>query len=71
MPSTIPFTQDALECIQRHLGKATADLYARRYSGKDQKAVMASVREILVEVIGERKAEEEVVILLKKHHLSV
>lgn len=69
MPSTIPLTQDVLESIQRHLGKATADMYARFYSGKDEKRVLASYQEILREVVGIAKANEEINLLKKKHRM--
>ena len=71
MPSTIPLTQDVLESIQRHLGKATADMYARAYASKDQRAILLSLREILKDVIGESKAEEELSVILQKHHVAL
>lgn len=69
MPSLIPFTEDALQSIQRYLGKATADAYARFFSGKDEKSVVKAVEELLTDVLGQEKAEEEISGLLKKHRL--
>lgn len=49
----------AVKLISESLGEVTAKSYAEFYKDKNDEIVKASVQELLIEVLGERKALEK------------
>jgi hypothetical protein len=49
----------ALTLIEKYYGGTTAKLYDTYYNRRDEKAVKESVRELLTEMVGSAKAEQE------------
>lgn len=49
-----------LHVISKNLGTATAEMYAKFYEGKDLSTDILSARELIGEVIGKKKADQEI-----------
>lgn len=56
-----PVCQKALILISEYLGKYTSDIYQNFYQDKDDQIILASVSELLEEVVGASKASQLIV----------
>jgi hypothetical protein len=61
---------EACRLIGVHIGEKTATLYKDFYKDKDSETVLASVGELLSEVVGEARAQAELTALQNKLQLK-
>ena len=52
--------EQAVKIIAYNFGQTTARMYGEFYKDKSENVVLVSVKELLIEAVGERKAQEEV-----------
>ena len=55
----------AVKLIETHFGSASAKMYENFYQDKDDKTILESVTELLSELVGTAKAEEQLNTILK------
>ncbi len=60
MPTDTQIKDRSLSLIEIHLGSTTAQMYRDFYKEKPADVVLSSAKELLIEVIGELKAEKEI-----------
>lgn len=70
MSESQQLVDEACQLIGLHMGKKTAMLYKDFYKDKDSETVLASVEELLSEVVGESQAKRELTALQGKLHLK-
>lgn len=58
---------NAIDLITEQLGSVVSDGYVEFYKTKNDDEVLVSVSDLMIEVLGEKRAKEE----LKKYHLLV
>lgn len=49
-----------VELLRRFFGDETADMYENFFQDEDAETILQSAKELLTEVLGEQKAEEEI-----------
>jgi len=64
------FKKDALELIAEYFGEYTKMLYIKFYKDKPVKTVLASLQELLIEMIGPKKTEKVLRPLREKYNLT-
>lgn len=70
MNETQQLVDEACRLIGLHIGERTALLYKDFYRDKDEETVLASIGELLSEVVGESQAKRELSVLQDKLHLK-
>jgi len=63
--------KDALELIAQYFGEYTKTLYTEFYEDKSAETTLASLEELLIEVIGPKKTRKVLLPFAKKYHLTL
>lgn len=63
--------EEALELIAQYFGEYTKELYNDFYEDKSTETTLASLEELLIEVIGPKKTRKVLLPLAKKYHLTL
>jgi hypothetical protein len=50
----------AVGLVSKYFGQSTAEIYNHFFDGESDEDILASVKEIMVEYLGEKKAKEEI-----------
>ena len=61
----------AVQLISDNFGETTARMYSEFYADKDGDTIIISVKEMLVELLGEKKAQEKLAPLYKGDDLEL
>ena len=64
------FKREALNLIAEYFGEYTKKLYIRFYEDKTTETVLASLEELLIEMIGPEKTEKVLLPLRQKYFLN-
>jgi hypothetical protein len=50
----------AVDLVLKYFGQSTAEIYNHFFDGESDEDILASVSEIMIEYLGEKKAKEEI-----------
>jgi len=60
MEQTSKLQKAAVELVSKYFGQSTAETYNHFFDNEPDESILTSVREIMVDYIGKKKAEDEI-----------